>query len=655
MNEELKIIISAQIDKLKQNVDKAKQEISGFKEQVQKASKEVDSKFKAMGDSIATGAKAMATGLVAAGAAILALGASTAEYRAEQAKLVTAFEAAGGSAETAKNTYNDLYRVLGDGGQATEAANHLAKLTTEEQALAEWTNICQGVYATFGDSIPIEGLTEAANETAKTGALTGSLADALNWAGISEDAFTASLEACNSEAEREALIRETLSGLYSDAAAKYEENNAQVLAQNEAQAKLQETLAKVGEAVAPIITLFTSLAADALAAVVPYIQQLAEQYMPVLKELLEGVGTALSNTIQWISEHTTLLTVVASILAVIITSITAYNAVAAIKAAMAALEVTSVMGLVAAYTAQAAAMLVAIAPYVLIVAAIAAVIAIIVVCIKHWDEIKEAVAKAWDWMKQKTQAAVDAIVGWFNNLKEKTQQKIEQLKAKVIEIFENIKSNMQAKIQAAKDLVLSIFDGIKNGIQTRINTAKSIISNVLAAIRAIFSGDFGAAKDAVLRIFDNIKQGIKDRIENAKNTVKNVIDAIKGFFNFSWSLPKLKMPHLTISGSFSLSPPSVPKFSIDWYAKGGVFENTTLFPYSGGIGGLGEDGYAEAIVPLERNLEWLDKLAAMLNDRMGNNNKPVVLTVDGRVFAETAINTINANTRQSGKLALNIV
>ena len=113
-----------------------------------------------------------------AAAALLALSASTMEYRTAQAKLNAAFETAGSSAEQAKTTYNDLYRVLGDGDVAVEAANHLAKLTTNQQDLSEWTNICQGVYATFGDSLPIEGLAEAANETAKTGALTGSLADA---------------------------------------------------------------------------------------------------------------------------------------------------------------------------------------------------------------------------------------------------------------------------------------------------------------------------------------------------------------------------------------------------------------------------------------------------------------------------------------------
>ena len=230
MLEELKVIIKAETDKFKSNLEEAERQTKSFKEQVAEAGKSVDENLKGAGEKISSGLKTAGTALAATGAALLALGTSTAEYRNEQAKLVTAFEAAGGSAETAKGTYNDLYRVLGDSGVATEAANHLAKLTTNQQDLSEWTNICQGIYATFGDSLPIEGLTEAANETAKTGELTGGLADALNWAGISEDAFAENLAACNSESEREKLIRETLNGLYGDAAAKFEENNAAILA-----------------------------------------------------------------------------------------------------------------------------------------------------------------------------------------------------------------------------------------------------------------------------------------------------------------------------------------------------------------------------------------------------------------------------------------
>ncbi len=557
MNEQLKVIISAEVEKFKQGVQKAKGEVTDFKAKVKEASADVDKNFKDIGAGISSALKGAATAFAATGAALLALGASTAEYRAEQAKLSTAFEAAGGSAEEAKATYNDLYRVLGDSGQAVEAANHLAKLTTEEQALSEWTNICQGVYATFGDSLPIEGLTEAVNHTAQLGEVQGPLADALEWSGLNTEKFNEQLAECNTLEEREKLIRETLNGLYSDAASKYEETAADVLAQNEAQAKLQETTAALGEAVAPVITAFTQFASDALAKVLPYIQQLADQYMPLLNDLLTKLSDALSKAFDWVTKHKALLVTLAVVIGTVVTAIGLYNAVAAVKAAMAAAEVTTVWGLVAAYAAQAAAMAVAIAPYVLIVAAIAAVIAIIVLCIKHWDKIK---------------ATVTSVAS-------------------------------------------SIWNAVKNAFNKVVDT----ISNTMG---------------------------------KARDKVKSIIEKIKSFFNFKWSLPKLKMPSVKITGKFSLSPLSVPKFSISWNELGGVFDKPTLFNYGGSLQGLGENG-AEAVVPLENNLEWLNKLANMLNERMGNN--PVVLTVDGKVFAQTAISTINQQTRQTGKLALNIL
>ena len=617
MNEQLKIIISAEIDKFKQNVENAQKSIGGFKEQVAEASKTVDDKFKKIGTGIANGAKAAAVGLAAVGTALLALGASTQEYRNEQAKLVTAFEAAGSGAEQAKATYNDLFRVLGDGGQATEAANHLAKLTTEEKALSEWTNICQGVYATFGSSLPIESLTEAANETAKTGSLTGALADALNWAGVSEDALQEKLDKCNTEAEREALIRETLNGLYDDAAAKYEENNAQVLAQNEAQAKLQETTAALGEAVAPVVTAFTNFANEALAVVVPYIQQLAEQYGPALSEALTAVSDTLSVIMGYIVDNWEIIAGIAGVIAGITAAIGLYLAVGAVQAAMTAAQVTTIWGLVAAKAAElaawvagAAAMAIALAPYLLIVAAIAAVIAIIVLCVKHWDQIKEAVAKAWEWIKEKTKQAVDAVVNWFTQMKDKIGNKVQEMKSSVVEKFTSIKT----------------------GITDKIN----------------------AAKTAVLTTFDNIKNGIKTKIEAAKNTVKTVIDAIKGFFNFKFSWPNIPMPHFGITPSGwkvgDLLKGSIPKLSINWYAEGGVFDKPTLFYGNGGLSGLGENG-AEAVVPLEKNTQWLDRIA----ERLSGDGRNIILEVDGTTFGKVSCQSINQLTKQTGKLPIKVM
>lgn len=123
----------------------------------------------------------------------------------------------------------------------------MAELTDNEEELAEWTgNILPGVFAKFGDSLPLEGLTEAANETAKVGTLTGSLADALNWAGINEDDFNAKLEKCSDEQERQQLITKTLAAIYTDAGTAYKETNKDVIEANKAQAELTDTMAELG-------------------------------------------------------------------------------------------------------------------------------------------------------------------------------------------------------------------------------------------------------------------------------------------------------------------------------------------------------------------------------------------------------------------------
>lgn len=681
MNEELKVIISAEITKLKQNVNDAKQQISNFKEQVDKASKNVKENFAKIGEGIKNGIKTAATSIAAAGTALIALGASTQEYRNEQAKLVSAFEAAGSSAAVAKDTYNDLYRVLGDGGQATEAANHLAKLTTSQQGLSEWTNICKGVYATFGDSLPIEGLTEAANETAKTGALTGGLADALNWAGVSEDDFQAKLEKCNTEAKREQLIRETLNGLYTDAANKYETNNKQVLAQNEAQAKLQETMAKLGEAVAPVVTAFTNFANQALAVVTPYIQELSDKYMPALEEVLGKVSEALGTAFNFVVQHKEMLAVIGGVIATVVTAIGLYNAVAAVKAAMDAAQVATLGALVTAYAAQAAAMVAAIAPYVAIVAAISAVIAIIVVCIKHWDDIKAAAVKAWEgiksawakageWFKgivDSIKKAFDGIGEWFKNLFAKAWEGIKSAWSGVTNWFSDIWNGIKNVFNVVANWFKSIFTNAWNGIKSAwsgvktwfsdlwngikdiysavngwfssiFTTAYNGIRNAFSGITGFFSGIWNDIKNIFSNVGTAIASGIRGAVSGAVNavlsTAANIINGFISSINFAIRIIN-RIPGVHISRIRELNIPAM--------AQGGVVDSATLAM-------IGENG-KEAVVPLENNLEWLNKLAGMLNERMGGNT-PIVLQVDGKTFAQISCDSINQLTRQRGSIPL---
>lgn len=195
---------------------------------------------------------------------LVALADETREYREDMAKLDTAFKSAGHSTETAQKAYDDFYKILGESDRSVEAVNHLAELTKSTEDVAKWSNIAAGVTAKFGDSLPIEGLTEAANETAKVGQVTGPLADALNWAGISEDKFNEQLKKCNSEQERATLITNTLSKEYETAAAEYNTLTASTQAAREATNRMEQAQAALGATMEPLTTAWTNLKASVL-------------------------------------------------------------------------------------------------------------------------------------------------------------------------------------------------------------------------------------------------------------------------------------------------------------------------------------------------------------------------------------------------------
>lgn len=218
----------------------------------------------AIGDLISNGVQTAIGGLKDLASEIWNLDETTREYRESMGLLNTAFETAGYGPDAAKAAYQDFYAILGDTGQATEAAQLLATLAQNEQDIANWTNIAAGVYGTFGDALPVEGLIESANETAKVGQVTGSLADALNWAGISEDEFNSKLSELSSEADRNQLIMETLSGKYTDAADAFYENNSAVVEARKSQSQLDDALGQLGESISKVKNAFVEQFGPAL-------------------------------------------------------------------------------------------------------------------------------------------------------------------------------------------------------------------------------------------------------------------------------------------------------------------------------------------------------------------------------------------------------
>lgn len=587
-------------EKAKEAFNKAKKSVSDFNDDMQK-----------VGD-IAKKGLATAFGAVAgATTALLGLAKSTEEYRNSMAKLETAFESAGSSAEQAQETYNDLYRVLGDSDVAVEASAHLAQLTQNQQALSEWANICQGVYATFGDSLPIEGLTEAVNHTAKLGEVQGVLADALEWSGVNVDNFNLKLANCNTEAEREALIRNTLNGIYDEASALYEENNAQILAQNEAQAKLDANLARMGEALAPVITMLTELGANILAQLTPYIEEFADNYLPLIAEALSDVGTLIGECITWIAEHWDLISTLGTMFLIIASALTAVSVA------------TSIVN--GAFT------LLSMNPWVL---GITAFIVLMAYLITHWEELGATVKKWGEAIANFVKSMVDKVVSFFSNMKEKVSNKITEMKESAVNKFNEIKEGIQNKIQEAKDKV--------------VNTITTLKTNIASKITEI--------KNNVAQKFNEVKQKITEPVEKAREAVGKVVEKIKNLFNFQWSLPKLKVPRFTITPAGwsvgDLLKGSIPRLGVSWNARGGVFTKPTIMSYGNSLQGLGEAG-AEAIVPLENNTEWLTKIADMLDERQ--DKRPVYLMVDKKVLGQASADGMNEITRMTGKVPINVL
>lgn len=464
----------------------AKKAIDETAEKAASGSQKTDGAFKKIGESaLKIGKSVLAAGAVLGGAWIAAIESSR-EYRTEMGKLDTAFVTNGHSSAAAKKTYQDLQSVLGDTDVSVEAANHLAVLTDNEKDLQTWTDICTGVFATFGDSLPIEGLTEAANETAKTGQLTGSLVDALNWAGISEEQFQAKLDACTTEQERQKLIMDTLNGTYKKASAQYKETNKDVIAANKAQEKLTAAFAELGRVGEPILTAIKTKTADMVAAAVPKI----ESFIAKIKDMIKWFKQNKSTVQAWAAGILAATVTISGFILVMKWSAImskAANALKLVTVAMKALNVAMKANIIG-----------------LIVSLIMGLVAAFVYLWKNNEGFRNFWLKMWDKIKSVTASAVTWIKNKFNGLKDTV--------SKVKNTFDNIKKAISDKIGDAKDAVKSAIDKIKGFFPLKIG---KIFSNLKIPKISVSGGKapFGIAGKGKLPSFDvkwNAEGGILD-------------------------------------------------------------------------------------------------------------------------------------------------
>lgn len=417
------------------NNEEANKAIDDTTQKAENAGEKSQGAFSKIGSAAAAVGKAVLTAGAALGTAWIAAIEGSREYRTEMGKLDTAFVTNGHSSESATKTYQALQAVLGDTAVSVEAANHLAVMTDNEKDLSTWTDICTGVFATFGDSLPIEGLTEAANETAKVGQVTGPLADALNWAGIAEDEFNEKLAACSTEQERQKLIMDTLNDTYKGASDQYKETNKDILAANQAQEKLTSAFAELGRIGEPILTAIKTKVADMVTAALPYL----ESFIAKVKSLRTWIQNNQQTIKNWAAAITAAGVSVGTFLLILNWGKIMGAAATAIKAVRTAVTLFN-----ATLLAN---------PIGMVIALVAGLVAGFILLWNNNKGFRDFFISMWAKIKSATGTAVSWIKGKFSDFKGALSS--------VRTTFDNIRKAIADKIDAARESVRKAIDKIK--------------------------------------------------------------------------------------------------------------------------------------------------------------------------------------------------
>ena len=492
--------------KWKQSVNEATAELNRMKSQLSGLENSVDDIGDAMDDAgnstssfgSILGAGALIEGTKAIVGAFGDIIESTKEYRKIMASLETSSQAAGYTTAQTTETFRRLYGVLGDDQTAATATANLQAVGLSQEQLTGLTDAAIGAWARYGDSIPIDSLSEAINETIKTGTVTGTFADVLNWAGQSEDDFNAKLAEASNESERANMVLQAMvdQGL-AQAGEAWQQNNQDIVAANEAQADLNESLGDLSKILSPVANFAAQFAADLVGKLV--------ELAGVVSEAVSS-GNPLVAVFAGLATSATVLAVALNFSAIVQT----------LSTALGALKV-AVMGVSAAMAAN---------PIGLVVSLITGLVAAITVLWTTNEDFRNAVIEIGKQIGEFVSNLVDTVVKFF------TKTIPDAFNA----VINFVKTNWQSLLlllvnpfAGAFKLLYDNCEGFRNTIDNLVRNIKQAFENMKNAI----SNTVGNIRDAIV---NGIQRAVDFIIELPGRAVGWGRDFIQGLVDGIWGM-----------------------------------------------------------------------------------------------------------------------
>lgn len=527
---------TADMNKMKRQMDSLGKSADDLSDDLQDAGQEAKLAGSSFKDAFAGGVIAGAVQSLVSG--IVSLVESTKEYNKIMGTLDVSSQKAGYSAEQTQQTYTQLYGVLGDNQSAATAAANLQALKLSQEQLIQMTDGAIGAWATYGDSIPIDGLAESINETVKAGTVTGSFADVLNWAGTSEDDFNKKLEATKTESERANLVLQELSkqGL-TQAAEAWRENNAELEAANRASAAWEQTTGRLGTALMPLTTSVTNLGNALLTNLLNVMDGFqnggVEGGFSVITDLINGLQTKLKESLPLMIESglQSLVGFTEGLRSGVGTLVDAGLSLLQTLADGIIQNLPTLIETIPQIVINIAGIINDNAPK-LIVAALTLIKNLAIGLVKAIPTLVANIPKI-------IQAIVSAFLAfnWLSlgknlmtALKDGIKSMGPAIKTTAGNIFNSIKTTLSNIPAALKTIgsngISSLAAGLKSMAKTAVGVVREVGTNILNAIKALP----GKMVEIGKNILDGLKEGILSKVKEIGTAASEVVDTVKNIF-----------------------------------------------------------------------------------------------------------------------------